>query len=119
MTIIGQTVWSFGSSTFVRIVSGDEFAPRFDGKWLYTKDVVLGATLASQSYIDLGAREVGPMTMRIEFTSEALRNTFTDLNGTVGTLANTKGRSYTALLVAVSRVDSFTRWLADATWEVR
>ncbi len=97
----------------------DEYAPRFDGKYTYTKDLVLGATTAAQSYVDLGAFEVGPLTMKIEFTSEALRNTFQALIGTSATLSNTRGRSYTALLIEVKRIDTYTRWLAEATWEAR
>jgi len=115
----GKTIWQFAGSSFYREVGGDEYAPRFDGKMNTTKDLVLGATTAAQSYVDLGAFEVAPLTMKIEFTTEAARNTFQALLGTSGTLSNTRGRSYTALLVEVKRIDTFTRWLAEATWEQR
>jgi hypothetical protein len=114
----GKTIWTFNGSSFTRIVS-DEYAPRFDGKYQYTKDLVLGATTAAQSYVDLGAFEVGSISMRIEFTSEALRNTFQSYIGLTATLSNTRGRSYTAMLVSVQRVDTYNQWLADATWEQR
>jgi hypothetical protein len=116
---MSKTVWTFSGSSFYRIVS-DEFAPRFDGKYQYTKDLVLGATSSADSYIDLGAFEVAPLQLRIEFDTEALRNTFQSLIGTSGTLSNTRGRSYSAILVGVMRVDAKGgRWLADATWEAR
>jgi hypothetical protein len=118
MPITGRTLWAFSGSYFVREVT-DEYAPRFDGKQNYTKDLVLGATTSAQSYVDIGAFEVAPLTMKIEFETEAARNTFQALIGTSGTLSNTRGRSYTALLVEVKRIDTYTRWLAEATWEAR
>lgn len=117
------TEWQFAvagvaTAYFARQV-GDEFQPRFDGKWQYTKDLVLGATTSAQSYTDLGTFEIAPLQMRIEFGSEAGRQTFQGLHGMVGTLSNTRGRSYTALLVSVTRIDTANEWLADAVFEAR
>jgi hypothetical protein len=113
-----RTVWTFVSSSFYQHV-GEEYQGRFDGKYNYTKDLVLGATTAAQSYVDLGAFEVGPLTMRIEFNSSALRQTFQALMGTTGTLSNSVGLSYTALLVDVKRIDGLSVFRCDATWEQR
>jgi hypothetical protein len=114
-----KTVWTFNTTaTFTQLVS-DEYNERFDGKYQYTKDLVLGATTAAQSYVDLGAFEVGPLTLRIEFTTSALRNTFQGMIGTTATLSNTNGRSYTAMLTEVRRIENGGMYLADATWEQR
>jgi len=114
----GKTVWTFGAATFTRPVP-EEFEPTFNGKHPYTKDLVLGATTAAHSYVDLAGFEVGPLAMRIEFTSSALRDAFLAYQGTVATLSNTRGRTYTALLVDFKRIDDGHHWWADAVWEQR
>ena len=118
----GKTVWTFvatpGTATFTRVVN-DEFEPTFNGKYPYTKDLVLGATTAGGSYIDLAAFEVGPMSMRIEFTSSALRDAFLAYPGLTGTLSNTRSRTYTAMLVDFKRIDDGVHWWADVVWEQR
>jgi hypothetical protein len=113
-----RVIWQFSGSSFYQLVN-DEYAGRFDGKYIFTKDIVLGATTAAQSYIDLGAFEVTPLTMRIEFTTSAARQTFQALIGTTATLSNTLGISYTAILVDCRRVENGGMYLADAVWEQR
>lgn len=114
-----RVVWTFNTTATFKQVVGDEYKGRFDGKYVYTKDLVLGATSASDSYVDLGAFEVTPLTMRIEFTTSTLRNTFQAMQGTTATLSNTLGLSYTALLVQVDRIENGGMYLADAVWEQR
>ena len=114
----GKTVWTFSGATFTRVVQ-DEFEPTFNGRHPYVKDTVLGATTAAGSYIDLAGFEVGSLSMRIEFTSSALRDAFLGYQGTVATLSNTRGRTYSALLVDFKRIDDGRHWWADAVWEQR
>lgn len=114
-----RVVWTFNTTaTFFQHV-GSEYRGRFDGKYQYVKDLVLGATTAAQAYIDLGAFEVGPLTMRIEFTSSALRNTFQGMQGTTATLSNSLGLSYTAILLQADRIENGGLYLVDAMWEQR
>ena len=117
---MARVTWQFSGSSFYRH-SGEEFAPRFDAKVGYTKDTVLGATSAAQSYLDIGATEVGPLTLRCEFETEAARQTFQALIGTTGTLSNTAGLSYTATLLKVTRIEGGggSIYRADTTWEQR
>jgi hypothetical protein len=118
-----RTIWTYtptvGSpASFYQLV-GDEYQARFDGKWQYTKDLVLGATTAAQSYIDMGAFEVTPLNLRCEFDTSALRNAFQTLHGTVGTLSNTNGLSYAVLLVEVRRIENGGMFIAESVWEAR
>ncbi len=116
---MSKTIWTFNATyTFTRVVQ-DEFEPTFNGKYQYTKDLVLGATTAAQSYIDLGGFEVGPMSMRIEFTSSALRDAFLANYGITATLSNTRSRTYTAILLDIKRIDDGVHWWADVVWEQR
>jgi hypothetical protein len=113
-----RTTWQFSGSTFYEIVQ-DDYQQRFDGEYQYTKDVVLGATTSAQSYIDLGAFVVAPMTKRVEFSTSALRQTFQALIGTTATLSSSTGLTYTATLLKVTRIDGALFYRADATWEAR
>lgn len=114
-----RVLWAWlTTNTFYQLVS-DEYAGRFDGEYLITKDLVLGATTAAQSYVDLGAFVVGPLTLRCEFSSSALRNTFQSTIGTTGTLSNSLGISYTALLVKATRIENGGLYIVDAMWEQR
>lgn len=114
----GKTVWTFNGATFTRVVE-ETFEPTFNGRHPYTKDLVLGATTAGGSYVDLAGFEVGPLSMRVEFTSSALRDAFLANQGVTATLSNTRGRSYTALLVDFKRIDDGVHWWAEAVWEQR
>lgn len=110
---VGATV-----CTFYELVQ-DDYKQRFDGKYNYTKDVVLGATTAAQNYIDIGAFDVAPMSKRCEFTTNAARDTFYGLQGLTGTLASSNGLSYTATLLSVERIQGAIYPRADAMWEQR
>ena len=104
----------------IREVSGDEFPPWFDAEPQITKDAVLGATTAAQSYLDTGAIVYPPLTIRAAFASSSARETFITANLLQsGTLANTRSRSATALLVKAVRLDALPRYLADLTFELR
>ncbi len=113
-----RTLWTFSASTYYEIVQ-DDYQQRFDGEYQYTKDIVLGATTSAQSYIDLGAFVVAPMTKRCEFTTTAARQTFQGLIGTTATLSSSTGLTYTATLVKVTRIEGAILPRADAVWEAR
>ncbi len=117
----GTTVWTFGLSTFTRILQGGEFEPWFQAKGIYQKDVVLGATVAADSYIDTGAVEVGPLTIRARFDNTIDRDVFMGQLLAAGTLSNSKGYSGSAILLAANAIDSGLPDLfyVDATFELR
>lgn len=117
---MSKTTYTFRSSTFTRILDSDTFEPWFNAEPTVTKDAVLGATSASQSYIDIGATVIAPLHIRAEFASNAARNTFITNNLLQsGTLSNTRSRSATALLVRAVALDAFPLFYADLTFEQR
>jgi hypothetical protein len=117
----GRTLWSFADVSFFYELVNDDYQQRFDGEYQYTKDIVLGATTAAQSYIDLGGFVVAPMQKRIAFSTSAARQTFQALIGTTATLSNDAGLSYTATLLKVTRIEGGGGiiYRADAIWEQR
>lgn len=104
--------------TFTQQV-GDDYLLRFDGKFSYTKDLVLGATTAAQNYIDIGAFDVDPLPQTAEFATSADRQTFFGLQMQLGTLASSNGLSYTVLLVQATRIEGALFPRCQAKWEQR
>ncbi len=117
----GKTVWTFRSTTFSRAISSDEFDPWFEEDPQITKDTVLGATAAADSYIDIGATAYGPLELRAAFSSSSTREMFITNNLLQsGTLSNTRSRSATALLIKARRIDAPPGYYyADCTFEKR
>lgn len=120
----GKTVWTFTVGgvdyTWYRALSGAEFEPWFSAEGQYTVDVVLGSTLASDNYLDIGGVSVPPLTMRAVFASSSYRETLRSaclLQS--GTLSNTRGRSATATMVAAKRVDDLPLLLLDMVFVMR
>ena len=102
----GKTVWTFIGLTATRPVDSDTYEPWYEAKLNYTRDLVLGATTAADSYLDVGAAEVPPLALRFEFASDSARQAFINLRGQTGTLSNTRGYSTTAMLVSTKRINT-------------
>lgn len=112
--------WTFDGVTFERIISGDTIEPWFSEVLNYTKDTVLGATTAAQSYIDQGAVEVPPFEIRASFSSESARDAFLAKRYLTKTLSNTNGYSGTALLAKAKRANGGgTFYFVDCVFELR
>jgi hypothetical protein len=114
-----RTVWTFNTTATFYEFAAEDYQQRFDGEYQYTKDIVLGATTAAQSYVDLGAFVVAPMTKKIEFTTSAARQSFQAMIGTTATLSSSTGLSYTATLLRVTRIEGAIYPRAEAMWEQR
>lgn len=117
-----RTVWTFTvGATAIAMYDqvGDDYEQYFNGSLQTTKDTVLGATTAAQSYVDVGAFVVPPVSRRYEFLTSANRNVFYALQGSTGTLASSTGLSYTVLLTACKRIEGAIYPRADVTWEQR
>jgi hypothetical protein len=112
--------WTFDGVSARRVTS-DEFDPWFPISGLYTKDVVLDARTAADSYTDIGAWQFDVLEMRWEFTTEAARDTMINKLLTIGTLSNSAGRTTSALLVRARRVNGRQQGsaLLDVTFERR
>jgi len=100
-----RTVYTFDGVDFKRLLTSDEWQPRFSITLLHTVDVVLGATTAADSYFDVGAWQFEPLEMRASFASDVDRDTFILKLGSVGALTNTRGLAVNAALVKAWRVD--------------
>lgn len=94
-----------GSITFQRVLPSPEFDPWFNSHVEYTKDPVLGATSAADSYVDVGALVVDTLSMRASLSSLSARTALLALQGQEVTLSNTRGQSGKVLVVNAKAVD--------------
>ena len=101
----GRTIWTFDGIDFRRLLTSDEWQPRFSITGLYTKDIVLGATTAADSYVDTGAWQFEPLEMRAVFDTDADRDNMILKLLSSGALTNDTGLAVTAMLVKAWRVN--------------
>ena len=99
MSFSAYKLWSFSGVTFVRVLSGDADPRWFVNQTLTAVDAVLGGT---QRYVDIGGRDVGPITLRAMTDSTADRDSLIAKIGTSGTLTAASGDAGTAILTRVS-----------------
>lgn len=109
------TTLTFASVTFVRHTEGNGFPPWFEPKTNYTRDEVLGGTLA---YVDIGSDATPPLAFIGEFSSAADRTTMRAARKTTGTLTSSDGESSTVVLVEATRINGFGLHLLDLKFEL-
>lgn len=110
---VGSTAYPF-----VRRVSG-EVEGWFTAEIGYTKESVLrNAAGVGRVVLDIGSYTYPPLVLLAEFDSAADRTAFKALIGYPGTLANTLGRSASALLVRCREPEQGDgRFLLECTFE--
>jgi len=115
----GFTVYTFAGISFTRKAENEEVVPWFYPEVTYTKDSVLGGTVA---YLDIGASVAPPLSFRASCLSAADRYTLKNALGTTGILTSTTGPfSATATLVKAVPVNAgnYGRHWVDLTFELR
>jgi hypothetical protein len=108
--------WTFRSTTFRRIVGGDDDARWFVATVNRTVDLI--ATTGTR-IVDIGGTERAPLTFIALCDDATDAAALVGAIGLTGTLANPTGQSATALLVEATRLiaDGLTERVR-CTWEV-
>jgi len=114
----GATIYTFAGVTFIRRIDGDEFPPWFNADPTYTKDAVLGGSLA---YLDQGGDVYPPLAFRASCLSAVNRAALVAAKKTTGTLSNTRSQSATATLVKAVPLDGgdYSSFWIDLVFEYR
>lgn len=114
----GRTVYTFAGVDFARVTESDEVVPWMYAETQYTKDPVLGGSVA---YIDIGADVAPPLSFRASCLTGMDRVTLIGARGTTGTLSNTRSHSDTVTLVKATPVNigDYSHWYIDLTFELR